>query len=524
MTGGRDARAERLTLRNRRARLLSPLTTIEQLSEGLLRQEVGVSEIAKVDLRRIRDAARVLCQMALQLLPPSDPPPVSGEAELAVRRVELTLRNKLSIICGYCDELILKDNAPVILHEELNTLSDLATHCLDIGDRLVAFLSNPAEHPQEGIDWSAVTAHMAAPGHVLVVDDDHLLRGLLARRLTKLNHLVEEADGGAGTIQKIHSSSSPFDLIILEILTPPPGGVEFLRTLKADPLTRELPVLVVSGDDDQDARVRCVELGADDFLPKPPDAALLRARVNSCLEAYRTRRRLHKVLIDTFPRQIAESLGKGDWPELKDVPDVAVLFADIEGFTAYSGQFRKTPLSVVKYLEHLFRAWDEIADKNHVQKIKTIGDGYMGASGLFGEPGDHILNCVSCGLEMIQEVFKYPPGAEKPWKLRVGVDVGTVTAGLLGATHYLYDVWGDTVNTASRMESNGRANCVSLSSRAYKRIAGKVPGADHSHVTPKGKDTEMIIYHVDLDLEPTVKLALSRQRDSHDRIQADAHL
>ncbi len=525
-------RATQLALAYRRTRLLAPLAALEQISGTLLHRVTHTA--VKGDLGRIHTASEALLVvvgdiLALagrlplegilkQLLPGTVAgPSLEGRLPSAAERIDHLLASKLSIVSGFARELIehgAKEHTDPIT-EDIERLGQLAAEARDLGARLVLFLQGEdATEAGEVIDWARVASMISPsgmdhhPGHVLVIDHDSLLRELLARRLRSFGHQTSEADGVDTALRAIRAPGSPVELVLVELILPDRNGVDLLRELRTDPSTRLLPVLIVSAADDPAARVCCLESGADDFLSKPPDS-VLRARVGASLEAYRDRSRFHKVLYDTFPRPIAELLRKGNPPPPKDVEDVAVLFADIKGFTAYSDKHRKNPRLVVNTLAKLFPAWDQIARMNKVQKIKTIGDGYMGVSGLFGETGDLVLNCVSCGLEMIEEVTRSSP-ADEAWKLRVGIHVGPVVAGLLGETQYLYDVWGDTVNTASRVESNGRANCVNLSSRAYQRIAGEVPGADHSHVTVKGKEIEMIIYHVDLDLAPTVKIALSR--------------
>jgi class 3 adenylate cyclase len=139
---------------------------------------------------------------------------------------------------------------------------------------------------------------------------------------------------------------------------------------------------------------------------------------------------------------------------------------------------------VVPYLQKLVEAWENSALKHGVEKIKTIGDAFMAASGLLSPVDSPVMACVRCGLEMIVATRALPVG----WDLRVGVHVGQVMAGVIGTRQYLFDLWGDTVNTAARMESHGKAGHITLSPQAWKSIDPLVRADTRLAVLPRQAD------------------------------------
>jgi adenylate cyclase len=162
---------------------------------------------------------------------------------------------------------------------------------------------------------------------------------------------------------------------------------------------------------------------------------------------------------------------------------VAVLFADIVGFTTYCDQYEQAPEEVVKHLRGLVEVWDDIAQLHGVQKIKTIGDAFMAAGGLLTKLTSPVMSCVVCGLQMVTATRKLPIG----WNLRVGIHVGPVVAGVLGRRQNLFDLWGDTVNIAARMESNALPGGIALSKEAWQQVAPRCRPVTPRQVQIKGK-------------------------------------
>jgi class 3 adenylate cyclase len=205
-----------------------------------------------------------------------------------------------------------------------------------------------------------------------------------------------------------------------------------------------------------------------------PDAALL-AAVLLLGEAIRTRRALaleqqrsERLLLNVLPAPIATRLKAGEAVIADAFGEVTVLFADLVDFTRHSRQV--SPAQVVATLNKLFSAFDALAQRQGLEKIKTIGDAYMVAGGLPTPRPDHAQAIAELALAMQAEVTRYTDPSGQPLQVRIGIDTGPVEAGVIGTSKFSYDLWGDTVNTASRMESHGTAGCIQVTQRTYQRL------------------------------------------------------
>lgn len=190
------------------------------------------------------------------------------------------------------------------------------------------------------------------------------------------------------------------------------------------------------------------------------------------------------LLLNILPASIADRL-KGEERFISEgIPEATVLFADVVGFTPLSDSL--APAEVVHFLNDLFITFDTIAERHGVEKIKTIGDAYMAAAGVPVPRPDHAEAIARMALEMVAfaEGLKDPNG--KPVRLRIGVHSGPVVAGVIGLKKFAYDLWGDTVNTASRMESHGEAGAIHVSAAAAERL-GEFTLKDRGLIQVKGK-------------------------------------
>jgi class 3 adenylate cyclase len=192
-------------------------------------------------------------------------------------------------------------------------------------------------------------------------------------------------------------------------------------------------------------------------------------------EAVRSRRALaleqqrsERLLLNVLPAPIAERLKAGEAVIADAFPEVTVLFADLVDFTRSSR--RSSPAQVVATLNELFSAFDRLAQHHGLEKIKTIGDAYMVAGGLPDPLPDHAQAVAELALAMREEVARRADPSGQPLAVRIGIDTGPVEAGVIGTSKFSYDLWGDTVNTASRMESHGIPGCIQVTARTYQRL------------------------------------------------------
>ncbi|CAN5433732.1 MAG: adenylate/guanylate cyclase domain-containing protein [Acidimicrobiia bacterium] len=193
------------------------------------------------------------------------------------------------------------------------------------------------------------------------------------------------------------------------------------------------------------------------------------------------------LLLNVLPAPIARRLKTGERPLADRFDEVAVLFADLVGFTPLSE--RLEPEEVVDLLDRLFSTFDEMAERRRLEKIKTIGDAYMVVGGLPVPRPDAAEAVAAMALEMQEHVAGYRTGRGDVLRLRIGIDVGPVVAGVIGTRKFSYDLWGDTVNTASRMESHGAPSQIQVTGRARDRLAHAFRFEDCEPVEVKGKGT-----------------------------------
>jgi class 3 adenylate cyclase len=272
-----------------------------------------------------------------------------------------------------------------------------------------------------------------------------------------------------------------------------------LSHLKADPLLRHLPVVVISAVDDMESVVRCIELGADDYMFKPFNKVLLKARVNACLEKKRLRdqeraylqmiqaeqQKSERLLLNILPQPIAERLKQGQVTIADNFADVTVLFADLVDFTKLSA--RITPRELVSLLNEIFSTFDQLADRHGLEKIKTVGDAYLVVGGLPMPRSDHAEAIAEMALEMQQAVARLSAALDETFSIRIGINTGPVVAGVIGAKKFSYDLWGDTVNVASRMESHGLAGQIQVTTATYERLQHRYELAERGCIPVKGK-------------------------------------
>jgi class 3 adenylate cyclase len=243
---------------------------------------------------------------------------------------------------------------------------------------------------------------------------------------------------------------------------------------------------VVSGAEQIEKTVECIQIGAEDYLPKPFNPVLLRARIYSTVEKKRLRdidkerivqlqdekerlnieqMKTEKLMLNILPRPIADRLKKGESNIAGSYPEVTIIFSDLVGFTNMSAG--KTAQELVKLLNNLFSRFDRRAEMLGIEKIKTIGDAYMAVGGLPIPRSDHADIVAEMALGMFDDLKEFNESQNVSVNMRVGLNSGPVVAGVIGFTKFSYDLWGNTVNTASRMESTAEHGKIQVSTSTY---------------------------------------------------------
>lgn len=175
--------------------------------------------------------------------------------------------------------------------------------------------------------------------------------------------------------------------------------------------------------------------------------------------------------------------------------NVTILFADIVGFTPLSS--RLSPIKLVNLLNQIFSCFDQLAQHHGLEKIKTIGDAYMVASGLPLPRADHAQAIAEMALDMQQAITQFTTDTDEPFQMRIGIHTGAVVAGVIGMNKFVYDLWGDTVNVASRMESQGLAGSIQVTQATYDQLHGQYRLEKRGVIEVKGKGKMMTYWLIE---------------------------
>lgn len=314
------------------------------------------------------------------------------------------------------------------------------------------------------------------PARILIVDDEALNLDLLEQELELLGHESVRAANGRAALDLLNTE--PFDLVLLDVMMPILDGYAVLDSIKSNDRLRHTPVVMISALTEISSVVRCIEMGAEDYLPKPFEPVLLEARIRACLD----RKRLHDrevAHLETIKLQqkraddllhailpvaaVSELMSTGQVkPRL--FHDVAVLFIDLVGFTAWCHS--KGPEDVVAEVQRLAEAFEVVAHKHGMEKIKTIGDAFMATANLLSPHTNPVTAAIRCAQDMVSIAGDGSTG----WRIRAGIHIGAVVGGIVGRSKFTFDLWGDTVNVAARLCSLGDGCSVHLSEEASARV------------------------------------------------------
>jgi class 3 adenylate cyclase len=341
----------------------------------------------------------------------------------------------------------------------------------------------------------------AEQASMLVVDDIEANRDLLTRRLQRQGYAVTVAEDGQQAIDLLQGQT--FDVILCDIMMPRLNGYQVLEHLKADPVLRHIPVIMISALDDIDSVVRCIELGAEDYLFKPFNPVLLKARIGACLEKKRLRdqeqaylkqlqaeqEKSERLLLSILPKPVAEQLKQDKQTIAESFSEATVLFADIVNFTELSTH--RSPIDIVNLLNHIFSAFDALAEVHDLEKIKTIGDAYMVVGGIPTPHPDHVYAVAKMALDMQDAIAKFNQENGENFSIRIGISTGPVVAGVIGTKKFIYDLWGDTVNVASRMESHGLPGCIQVTESVHNQLCDRFILDERGLLDVKGKGAMM---------------------------------
>ena len=359
---------------------------------------------------------------------------------------------------------------------------------------------------------------------ILIVDDSMNNLTLLERILSRKGYKVGVAASGKVAIETVELTKP--DLILLDIMMPGMDGYEVCSQLKANECTRDIPIIFLSALAEVKDKVRAFNIGGVDYITKPFEPVEVVARVENQLRlrelelqlreknlmyrreiAYREqaeietrlllettkfqKEQIEELLLNILPKPIADRLQEGQSIIADSFSDVSVLFADLVGFTNFAAH--QTAAETVKVLNQIFSRFDQLSIQHGLEKIKTIGDAYMVVGGLPELKANHAESIAKMALDMQATMASFNVQNNQNFSLRIGINIGAVVAGVIGLTKFSYDLWGDTVNVAHRMESNGIPGEIQVTTMVYERLKDKFLFKTRGPLEIKGKG-QMIVY------------------------------
>jgi adenylate cyclase len=324
-----------------------------------------------------------------------------------------------------------------------------------------------------------VSAAARPAGTILIADDNRVNRLLLARGLEHEGHTVVFAEHGGEALELLRGGR--FDLMLLDVLMPELDGYGVLAELKDDPHLRDIPVIVTSSLDELDSVVRCLEMGAEDYLAKPVNPVLLTARINSSLEKKRLRDQQRELISKFATKEVAEDLLTSGFSLGGSAVDASAMFCDIRSFTTIAEA--QEPAETIELLNDYYTLMMDAINGEGGIVNQMVGDGLMA---IFGAPmprDDHRQAAVLAARQMVEliRLFADDRAARDKVQIQIGIGIasGRVIAGYTGTHHRAtYTCVGDTVNVAARLE-------------AHTKVAGRPILIDEE--TRRGLDEAIVV-------------------------------
>ena len=337
------------------------------------------------------------------------------------------------------------------------------------------------------------------PGHLLIVDDNKVNRILLVRGLEQQGHTTETAENGRQGLEMIRNGN--YDLILLDIEMPEMNGFQVLEACVQDVELRNIPIIMTSSLDELDSVVKCIELGAEDYLHKPVNPILLRARVNASLEKKRLRDEQRKLFRTFATKEVAEELLKTGFSLGGKIVTASVMFVDIRSFTTITES--SSPAEIIEMLNDFYAIMFEAITSRGGSVNQMLGDGFMAIFGAPVKHEDHCQRAVDAALEMfelLQGFNQQRMELDKPQiNIGIGIASGSMVAGFTGTQHRAtYTCVGDTVNLAARIESHTKivAKSILIDRFTQEELSNGIQVEDLGEVIFKGKYQPVRIFSV----------------------------
>lgn len=336
-------------------------------------------------------------------------------------------------------------------------------------------------------------------GHILVVDDNKMNRLLLARGLEQEGHRVSFAENGRQALEMLREER--FDLVLLDVLMPEMDGYQVLGELTADTELKNVPVVMVSAVSELESVVKCIEMGAEDYLPKPINAVLLRARIGSSLEKKRLRDQQRELIRKFATREVAEDLEESGFALGGKFVPATVMFSDIRSFTTLAES--QSPADTIELLNDYYTLMMDAINGEKGVVNQIVGDGLMAIFGAPRECADRHAHAVRAALQMIELIEQYNQERialkRSPIRIGVGIASGDVIAGYTGTQRRAtYTCVGDTVNLAARLESHTKVvgQPILIDETTREKLGPEFVVEDQGEVELKGKLKPVHVFSV----------------------------
>jgi adenylate cyclase len=344
-----------------------------------------------------------------------------------------------------------------------------------------------------------VTPPVTPPGTILIAEDNRMNRLLLSRGLEQDGHTIAFAENGREALDLLRSQR--FDLMLLDVLMPELDGYQVLAELQHDPHLRDIPVIMTSSLDELDSVVKCVEMGAEDYLSKPINPVLLKARITASLEKKRLRDQQRELISKFATKEVAEDLLTSGFSLGGKHVDASAMFCDIRSFTTIAEA--REPAETIELLNDYYTLMmDAIGGEGGIVN-QIVGDGLMA---IFGAPlpsEDHRRRAVLAARQMVEliRLFNEEQAARNKVQIEIGIGIasGQVVAGYTGTHHRAtYTCVGDTVNVAARLESHTKVlnHPILIDADTMSGLGEGIAVEEQGDLLMKGKTQQIKVYAV----------------------------
>lgn len=520
MTEILSAREKKAFLEDLRGEFSVPLDVIVVYTEILLDQISLKKDLQTyiLDLKKIMTEGKILQKYVEDAFNSAvNEKPQKNDIYLLIRNLQHTLVTPLNSIIGYC-ELLIEDGfceSDEQIEKDLKTIHEAAK--LFIG--YINKISTVAQTEYEGgnlvshfeksslivrkvvtsipsLEETHLFPQAKKEGTILIVDDSSMELDLICRLVESYGYSAIRCEKGEYIFDILQLYQ--IDLVILQIVMKTVSGFDILMELKRSDAYRRLPVIILSPLREFDSAVRCYEFGADDYMTRPFSSIIFKAKINNLIEKkklldreqiYLMQLREEKdksqaLLLNILPQAIANRLIKGE-KYIADRYEIAtILFTDIVGFTKLAESLKAQEL--ISILNKLFSKIDLLVQRYKVEKIKTIGDSYMAVAGVPEPMENHAEAMAEVGLGILEIIEDLNREENLSLQVRIGLHSGPIIAGIIGFKKFVYDLWGRTVNFASRMESQGQPGKIQVSQATYDLLKDKYSFEPPRTVQAKG--------------------------------------